>query len=214
MGSPTCRPLTKPRWPGCRPAADIHHRPEFAPRDYQLTAVRGHDGDVLITGLPLAGMDLTLYRVELAELIAFSAVLLLAGFSGTGFVRLSLCPLRRVAATVTRVTELPLASGSVTLAEQVPTPIRGPRWARSAPRSTGCCSTSRRPWPGVLRARRGCAGSPRTRVTSCAPRCQQSGATRRLPAATRAPFPPTSSALWTGWSRSPPGRACSSTSFC
>jgi hypothetical protein len=23
--------------------------------DYQLTAVRGHDGDVLITGLPLAG---------------------------------------------------------------------------------------------------------------------------------------------------------------
>jgi hypothetical protein len=36
-------------------------------------------------------MDLTLYRVELAELIAFSAVLLLAGFAGTGFVRLSLC---------------------------------------------------------------------------------------------------------------------------
>jgi two-component system OmpR family sensor kinase len=41
--------------------------------DYQLRAVRSHDGDVLITGLPLAGMDLTLYRVELAELIAFSA---------------------------------------------------------------------------------------------------------------------------------------------
>jgi len=32
--------------------------------DCQLTAVRGHDGDVLITGLPLAEMDLTLYRVN------------------------------------------------------------------------------------------------------------------------------------------------------
>ena len=71
-------------------------------------------------GLPLAEMDLTLHRVELAELIAFLAVLLLAGFAGTGFVRRSLRPLRQVAATATRVTELPLASGSVTLTERVP----------------------------------------------------------------------------------------------
>jgi two-component system, OmpR family, sensor kinase len=39
---------------------------------------------------------------------------------GTGFVRLSLRPLRRVAATATRVTELPLASGDVTLPDRVP----------------------------------------------------------------------------------------------
>ena len=38
----------------------------------------------------------------------------------------------------------------------------------------------------MLRARRGCAGSPRTRVTTCAPHRQPSGATRSLPAATRA----------------------------
>jgi two-component system, OmpR family, sensor kinase len=170
--------------------------------DYQLTAVRGHDGDVLITGLPLAGMDLTLYRVELAELIAFSAVLLLAGFAGTGFVRLSLRPLRRVAATATRVTELPLASGSVTLTERVP---------NANPR-TGVCQ-SNAAFNRMLQhveaalARRAASEARLRRFAADASHelRKPSGATRSLPAATRAPFPPTSSALWTGWSRSPPG---------
>jgi len=88
--------------------------------DYRLTAIKGLDGDVLITGLPLSGMQSTLRKVEIAELVAFSAALVLAGIIGTGFVRLSLRPLRRVAATATRVTQLPLASGEVTLAERVP----------------------------------------------------------------------------------------------
>ena len=88
--------------------------------DYRLTAIRGLDGDVLITGLPLAPMQSTLHKVEMAELAAFLAALLLAGFIGTGFVRLSLRPLRRVAATATRVTQLPLASGEVTLPDRVP----------------------------------------------------------------------------------------------
>jgi two-component system, OmpR family, sensor kinase len=88
--------------------------------DYRLTAIKGLDGDVLITGLPLSGMQSTLHKVEIAELATFSAVLVLAGIIGTGFVRLSLRPLRRVAATATRVTQLPLASGEVTLAERVP----------------------------------------------------------------------------------------------
>jgi len=88
--------------------------------DYRLTAVRGRDGDVLVTGLPLRDMESTLRKVVLAELIAFSAALLLTGILGTGFVRLSLRPLRRVAATATRVTELPLGSGDVALHERVP----------------------------------------------------------------------------------------------
>ncbi|HWG63576.1 MAG TPA: ATP-binding protein [Streptosporangiaceae bacterium] len=87
--------------------------------DYRLTAVRGLDGDVLITGLPLSSMESTLGKVEIAELIAFSAALILAGVIGAGFVRLSLRPLRRVAATATRVTQLPLASGKVTLPDRV-----------------------------------------------------------------------------------------------
>ena len=88
--------------------------------DYRLTAIKGLDGDVLITGLPLSGMESTLHKVEIAELVAFSAALVLAGIIATGFVRLSLRPLRRVAATATRVTQLPLASGEVTLPERVP----------------------------------------------------------------------------------------------
>jgi two-component system OmpR family sensor kinase len=88
--------------------------------DYRLTAVRGRDGDVLVTGVPLSGVDATLRTIELAELVVFGAALALAGFAGTGFVRLSLRPLRRVAATATRVAELPLASGDVSLPDRVP----------------------------------------------------------------------------------------------
>jgi len=75
---------------------------------------------VLITGLPLADTESTLRRVLIAEVAAFSAALVLTGLLGTGFVRLSLVPLRRVAATAARVTQLPLASGQVTLPDRVP----------------------------------------------------------------------------------------------
>ena len=88
--------------------------------DYRLTAAPGRDGDVLVTGLPLASLESTMGKVEFAELAIFAAALLFTGIIGTAFVRLSLRPLRRVAATATRVTELPLASGEVKLPERVP----------------------------------------------------------------------------------------------
>ena len=88
--------------------------------DYRVTAVAGHDGDILITGLPMSTVQSTLRRVALAELIVFLSVLLLAGVLGTALVRLSLRPLRRVAATAARVAELPLDSGEVSLPAGVP----------------------------------------------------------------------------------------------
>jgi two-component system, OmpR family, sensor kinase len=88
--------------------------------DYRLTAIPGHDGDVLVTGLPLADMEATLQKVELATVLVFAAALAFTGVIGTAFVDLSLRPLRRVAATATRVTQLPLASGEVSLPERVP----------------------------------------------------------------------------------------------
>ena len=88
--------------------------------DYRLTAVAGHDGDILITGLPLSGVEHALGQVASAELIVFLSVLLLAGVLGTAFVRVSLGPLRRVAITATKVAELPLESGEVTLPAGVP----------------------------------------------------------------------------------------------
>jgi two-component system, OmpR family, sensor kinase len=88
--------------------------------DYRVTAIRGHDGDTLITGLPLSDVDSTLGQIATAELIVFVCVLVLAGVLGTALVRLSLRPLRRVAATAARVAELPLDSGEVSLPAGVP----------------------------------------------------------------------------------------------
>jgi two-component system OmpR family sensor kinase len=87
---------------------------------YRMTANRASDGDVIVTGLPLSTVTHTLRQVALAEIAVFLAALLITGVIGTLWVRASLRPLRRVAATATRVTELPLASGEVRLPERVP----------------------------------------------------------------------------------------------
>jgi two-component system, OmpR family, sensor kinase len=87
--------------------------------DYQV--VVGHSGDqAVVTGMPLSSVTTTMHEVALAEIAVFSAALVLAGLLGTAWVRVSLRPLRRVAATATRVTQLPLASGEVSLPERVP----------------------------------------------------------------------------------------------
>jgi two-component system, OmpR family, sensor kinase len=88
--------------------------------NYRLTATQGPSGSVLVTGMPMASMESTLHNLAVTELAVFGAVLLLAGVLGTGLVGTSLRPLRRVAATATRVTELPLADGQATLSERVP----------------------------------------------------------------------------------------------
>src|SRR5579859_8149895 len=89
--------------------------------DYRLLAVPAPQGGVTyLTGLPMTQVNSTLRQVAEVEIVVFAAALLLTGVLGTGFVRLSLRPLRRVAATAARVTERPLASGEVTLPERVP----------------------------------------------------------------------------------------------
>jgi len=88
---------------------------------YLLTKIPGPEpGTDLITGLPLSMVDGTLSHVENTEHAVFAGVLLLAVILGAALVQLSLRPLRRVAATATRVTELPLDSGAVALPAGVP----------------------------------------------------------------------------------------------
>ena len=87
---------------------------------YRLLAVLGPDNTVYVSGLPLSSTATTLHDVELTEVIVFSAALLLTGVIGTGWVRLSLRPLRRVTTTAAEVTGLPLASGEVDLPHRVP----------------------------------------------------------------------------------------------
>jgi two-component system, OmpR family, sensor kinase len=88
---------------------------------FMLTKVPGPQrGTQLVTGLPLASVDGTIENVENTEHVVYAGVLVLALIMGTVMVQLSLRPLRRVAATATKVTELPLDSGEVTLPAGVP----------------------------------------------------------------------------------------------
>ena len=87
---------------------------------FLFTKVPGPNGTELVTGLPLTTVDATLDKVENTEHLLFGGAVLLAVILGAALVQLSLRPLRRVAATATRVTELPLDSGSVTLPAGVP----------------------------------------------------------------------------------------------
>jgi len=88
--------------------------------EFTLTALKDPDGAIYITGLPLANLHDTLRDVALTEAVVFGGVLLLAGAGGMLWVRLSLRPLRRVAATASEVAELPLESGEVELPAGVP----------------------------------------------------------------------------------------------
>jgi two-component system OmpR family sensor kinase len=104
---------------------DVSARPVYlteADGTYLLTALSDLDGDgsVYITGVPLSSLHDQLRFVAVAEAAVFAAVLLLAGVLGTLWVRFSLNPLRRVAATAAQVAELPLESGEVSLPPGVP----------------------------------------------------------------------------------------------
>ncbi|ARP73956.1 two-component sensor histidine kinase [Streptomyces pluripotens] len=88
--------------------------------DYRVVATAGRDGDVLIVGLPLEPVQATVHRLELVAGVVFGLALVVTGVAGVGWVRWSVRPLNRVAATATRVSELPLASGEVALPPRAP----------------------------------------------------------------------------------------------
>ncbi|MFF1631820.1 histidine kinase dimerization/phospho-acceptor domain-containing protein, partial [Streptomyces sp. NPDC058272] len=88
--------------------------------DYRVMASPGLDRDVLITGLPMEPVTSAVHRLELVASAVFGAALAVAGVAGALWVRWSLRPLSRVAATATRVSELPLASGEVALPPRAP----------------------------------------------------------------------------------------------
>jgi two-component system, OmpR family, sensor kinase len=88
--------------------------------EFMFTKVPGPDNTTLVTGLPLTTVNQTLEKVENTEHLVFAIALGLAVILGAGLVQFSLRPLRRVAATATKVTELPLDSGEVTLPAGVP----------------------------------------------------------------------------------------------
>ncbi|MFB6675323.1 ATP-binding protein [Streptomyces sp. NPDC056390] len=97
------------------------HTIRLSPLDhYRVEARDGKDGDVLLTGLPLEPVEATVHRLELVAAGVFGIALAATGVAGALWVRWSLRPLSRVAATATHVSELPLASGEVALPPRAP----------------------------------------------------------------------------------------------
>ena len=107
--------------PGPPPARTYTRTLDSLGGKFLLTKVTGPEqGTTLVTGLSLSTVQRTVEHVENTEHMVYAGVLVLALVMGTAMVQLSLRPLRRVAATATKVTELPLDSGEVMLPAGVP----------------------------------------------------------------------------------------------
>lgn len=76
-------------------------------------------GEVLVTGLSLAEVRATQAAFLTVEAAVVAVALVVAGVVAAVVVRRSVRPLERMAATATRVSELPLHSGEVSIAERL-----------------------------------------------------------------------------------------------
>ncbi|MEV7885043.1 HAMP domain-containing sensor histidine kinase [Streptomyces sp. NPDC002817] len=87
--------------------------------EYRVKYASGTKGNYYVA-LPTAEVDNTLNTLIAVEASVTAAGLIAAGIAGTVIVGVATRPLRRVAATATRVSELPLHTGEVNLSERVP----------------------------------------------------------------------------------------------
>ena len=90
-------------------------------------ALETTQGRTYAVGLSLEDVEETTNSLILIFALITLAALAVAAVAGTIVVRLALRPLERVAATATRVSELPLDKGEVALAERVAEPDTDPR---------------------------------------------------------------------------------------
>jgi two-component system OmpR family sensor kinase len=94
---------------------------------YRVTSRINQDGEVVVTGLPLNDINSTIYRLSAVIMAVAVAGLLVVTLLGAIIIKFTLRPLRRVAATASRVAELPLDKGEVALAVRVPDSDTDPR---------------------------------------------------------------------------------------
>ncbi|MEU1009791.1 HAMP domain-containing sensor histidine kinase [Streptomyces sp. NPDC005890] len=89
--------------------------------DYLVKYMASRDSsDAFYVGLPTKDTDDNINTLVLVEVSVTAAGLVAAGIAGYVLVGLATRPLRKVAATATRVSELPLHTGEVNLSERVP----------------------------------------------------------------------------------------------
>ena len=87
---------------------------------YLVEATTRPDGALQVTGLPLDGVQSTLLQVAGVEALVILLGIGAAAGVGTFLIRRDLAPLRRVATTASRVSELELDRGAVDLSYRVP----------------------------------------------------------------------------------------------
>jgi two-component system OmpR family sensor kinase len=87
---------------------------------YRVQATTSPDGGIDVIGLPVADADATVRDFLLTEVILAVAGLAIATIAGGALIRRELRPLEQVAATATRVAELPLHEGEVAVLDRVP----------------------------------------------------------------------------------------------
>ncbi|WP_298456787.1 cell wall metabolism sensor histidine kinase WalK [uncultured Cellulomonas sp.] len=87
---------------------------------YRVVATTSDDGDLVVTGLSTQAASSTVRDYLLVEAGIAALGIVAAALAGGALVRRELRPLRRVAATATRVSELPLHEGEVALVERLP----------------------------------------------------------------------------------------------
>ncbi|MEO6793124.1 MAG: HAMP domain-containing sensor histidine kinase [Mycobacterium sp.] len=87
---------------------------------YRMVATPARHGDgVIVTGLPLAGVDATMVRVLLIFGLVTLVAVVAAATAGSVVIRRALAPLRRVVETAGEVADLPLGRGDATLPVRV-----------------------------------------------------------------------------------------------
>ncbi|MGW0802363.1 sensor histidine kinase [Nonomuraea sp. NPDC002799] len=117
--------------PAPPPLARVTDRPvtvDLGPLgEYRMVGARARDGDLLVTGLPVLGMQDTLTRLVVVEAAVTLAGVALTAVACTLLVRRAVRPLGRLAATAARVSELPLATGDAVRLSRVPEVDTDPR---------------------------------------------------------------------------------------
>ena len=87
---------------------------------YRLVAAESRNGDVIVTGLPLAEKQNTLASLVWTMVVVSAGGLVVIGLAGTALIRRTMKPLDQLSEVATQVSRLPLEAGEVGLAMRVP----------------------------------------------------------------------------------------------
>ncbi|MCL9761987.1 cell wall metabolism sensor histidine kinase WalK [Frankia sp. AiPa1] len=109
------------------PQDDSAHTRGIGNDEYRVVAIAHPDGTVMVTALPMKQVNATLTKMVLIGGVVALAGVAATAVAGTIIIRVTLRPLRRVAATASRVAEMPLDRGEVALSVRVPEVDTDPR---------------------------------------------------------------------------------------